>query len=87
MNYQRFKAYLNWPTSYLRENPESCETAIKLRILPVLLKLYNSEEEDIALLARWILILLGYPFSSLTNGVKILSVDGGGVRCVVFLSC
>ena len=65
---------------YLRDNPESCETAIKLRILPVLLKLYSSRDEEIASLARWTLILLGYPFSSLTNGVRILSVDGGGVR-------
>lgn len=71
---------------YLRDNPESCETAIKLRILPILLKLHSSEEEDIASLARWTLILLGYPFSSLTNGVRILSVDGGGVRCAVLYS-
>ena len=70
---------------YLRENPESCETAIKLRVLPVLLKLYNSEEEEISLMARWTLILLGYPFSNLSNGVRILSVDGGGVRCAVLL--
>ena len=71
---------------YLRDNPESCKTAIDLRVLPILLKLYNSrsEEEDIVSLARWTLILLGYPFSSLTNGVRILSVDGGGVRCVAF---
>ena len=70
---------------YLRDNPESCETAIKLRILPLLLKLHNSKDEEVASLARWTLILLGYPFSSLTNGVRILSVDGGGVRCVVLL--
>lgn len=70
---------------YLRDNPESCETAIKQRVLPVLLKLYSSEEEDVSALARWTLILLGYPFSSLANGVRILSVDGGGVRCAVYL--
>ena len=70
---------------YLRDNPESCETAIELRILPLLLRLHNSNDKEVASLARWALILLGYPFSSLTNGVRILSVDGGGVRCVVLL--
>ena len=70
---------------YLRDNPESCEAAIKQRILPVLLKLYSSEEQDVSSLARWTLILLGYPISSLANGVRILSVDGGGVRCAVYL--
>lgn len=69
---------------YLRDNPKSCKIAMDLRILPILLKLYNSKEEDIASLARWTLILLGYPFSNLTNGVRILSVDGGGVRYAVF---
>ena len=67
---------------FLRENPECCESAIKFRALPVLLKLYNSKESEIAELARWTLILLGYPFSNLTNGIRILSVDGGGVRYV-----
>jgi len=48
--------------------------------LPALLKLYNREDANISNLARWALILLGHPLPIPGTGIRILSIDGGGVR-------
>ena len=62
----------------LRDNSEYYERA--LPALPALLKLYNRKNADISALARWALILLGHPLPLPSNGIRILSIDGGGVR-------
>jgi len=62
----------------LRDNSECYEGA--LPALPALLKLYNCKKADISALARWTLLLLGHPQPLPSNGIRILSIDGGGVR-------
>jgi len=62
----------------LRDNSGCYECA--LPALPALLKLFYRKNADISALARWTLVLLGHPLPLPSNGIRILSIDGGGVR-------
>jgi len=52
------------------------------KVVPCLLRLRNSHNSAVAESAREALALVGYVDAVRGRGVRVLSLDGGGTRCV-----
>uniref|UniRef100_A0A8D0V9K3 Calcium-independent phospholipase A2-gamma n=1 Tax=Sus scrofa TaxID=9823 RepID=A0A8D0V9K3_PIG len=72
-------------TFHLLEFPEGKGVAVREKIIPYLLRLRQIKDETLQAAVREILALIGYVDPVKGRGIRILSIDGGGIRGVVAL--
>uniref|UniRef100_A0A3Q3XAH5 PNPLA domain-containing protein n=1 Tax=Mola mola TaxID=94237 RepID=A0A3Q3XAH5_MOLML len=70
---------------HLLEFPETCGVAVKEKVLPCLLRLKQASDPGLRAAAREALALLGYHAPVKGQGIRILSIDGGGLRGLLAL--
>lgn len=72
--------------NHLISYPDACGTCVKTGAISILLRLRErSEDPSLSASARQVLSLLGYSDPPRGQGIRILSIDGGGIRGVVIL--
>lgn len=68
-------------TNHLLEYPDAASLAVKNGVVRVLLRIRaSSDVEDVREGAQGALALVGYVDPPVTKGIRILAIDGGGVR-------
>lgn len=73
-------------SKHLLTYPDACGSCIKSGAIPVLLRLRERSDDKLLIgQARQILSLLGHVDPPKGQGIRILSIDGGGIRGVVIL--
>ena len=73
-------------SKHLITYPDACGSCIKSGAIPVLLRLRERSEDKLLIgQSRQVLSLLGYADPPKVQGIRILSIDGGGIRGVVIL--
>lgn len=70
---------------HLLEFPETRGVAIKERVIPCLLRLKQASDPGLRSAVREALALVGYHKPVKGRGIRILSIDGGGLRGLVAL--
>ncbi|XP_059191844.1 calcium-independent phospholipase A2-gamma-like isoform X2 [Centropristis striata] len=70
---------------HLLEFPETCGVAIKEKVIPCLLRLKQANDPGLRAAIREALALVGYHKPVKGRGIRILSIDGGGLRGLVAL--
>ncbi|CAG08668.1 unnamed protein product, partial [Tetraodon nigroviridis] len=71
---------------HLLQFPETCGVAVKVeKAIPRLLRLEQAGDPDLRAAVREALVLLGYHAPVKGRGVRILSIDGGGLRGLLAL--
>ncbi|XP_072509130.1 calcium-independent phospholipase A2-gamma [Notamacropus eugenii] len=72
-------------TFHLLEFPEAKAVAVKEKLVPYLLRLRKVKDEALQATIRENLALIGYTDPVKGRGIRILTIDGGGIRGVVAL--
>lgn len=70
---------------HLLEFPETCGVAVKERVIPCLLRLKQANDPGLRAAVREALALVGYHAPVKGRGIRILSIDGGGLRGILAL--
>lgn len=70
---------------HLLEFPETRGVAVKERVIPCLLRLKQASDPGLRAAVREALALVGYHKPVKGRGIRILSIDGGGLRGLVAL--
>uniref|UniRef100_A0A3Q0R0C0 PNPLA domain-containing protein n=1 Tax=Amphilophus citrinellus TaxID=61819 RepID=A0A3Q0R0C0_AMPCI len=70
---------------HLLEFPETCGVAVKENVIPCLLRLEQANNLGLRAAVREALALVGYHKPVKGRGIRILSIDGGGVRGILAL--
>ncbi|KAI3371156.1 hypothetical protein L3Q82_023781 [Scortum barcoo] len=70
---------------HLLEFPETCGVAVKERVIPCLLRLKQASDPGLRAAVREALALVGYHAPVKGRGIRILSIDGGGLRGILAL--
>uniref|UniRef100_A0A674MUN5 Calcium-independent phospholipase A2-gamma-like n=1 Tax=Takifugu rubripes TaxID=31033 RepID=A0A674MUN5_TAKRU len=70
---------------HLLQFPETCGVAVKEKAIPRLLRLDQAGDPDLRAAVREALVLLGYHAPVKGRGIRILSIDGGGLRGLLAL--
>uniref|UniRef100_A0A8C4RGE0 Patatin like phospholipase domain containing 8 n=1 Tax=Erpetoichthys calabaricus TaxID=27687 RepID=A0A8C4RGE0_ERPCA len=70
---------------HLLEFSETRGVAVKEKIIPCLLRLRQNTDESLQAAVREALSLVGYADPVKGNGIRVLSIDGGGTRGLVAL--
>ncbi|XP_053282836.1 calcium-independent phospholipase A2-gamma isoform X1 [Pleuronectes platessa] len=70
---------------HLLEFPETRVVAVKERLIPCLLRLKQASDPGLRAAVREALALVGYQMPVKGRGVRILSIDGGGLRGLLAL--
>ncbi|XP_077452838.1 calcium-independent phospholipase A2-gamma isoform X2 [Stigmatopora argus] len=70
---------------HLLEFPETCGIAVKEKVIPCLLRLQQASDPGLREAVREALALVGYHKPVKGRGIRILSIDGGGLRGVLAL--
>uniref|UniRef100_A0A8C6T2Y2 PNPLA domain-containing protein n=1 Tax=Neogobius melanostomus TaxID=47308 RepID=A0A8C6T2Y2_9GOBI len=70
---------------HLLEFPETRGVAVKERVIPCLLRLKQARDPGLCSAVREALALVGYHKPVKGRGIRILSIDGGGLRGLVAL--
>nr|XP_046249298.1 calcium-independent phospholipase A2-gamma-like isoform X2 [Scatophagus argus] len=70
---------------HLLEFPETCGVAVKEKVIPCLLRLKQANDPGLRAAVREALALVGYHSPVKGRGIRILSIDGGGLRGLVAL--
>ncbi|XP_061534017.1 calcium-independent phospholipase A2-gamma-like [Phycodurus eques] len=67
------------------EFPETCVVAVKEKVIPCLLRLQQASDPGLREAVREALALVGYHKPVKGRGIRILSIDGGGLRGLLAL--
>ncbi|XP_019750363.1 calcium-independent phospholipase A2-gamma-like isoform X1 [Hippocampus comes] len=70
---------------HLLEFPETCGVAVKEKVIPCLLRLQQASDPGLREAVREALALVGYHKPVKGRGIRILSIDGGGLRGLLAL--
>ncbi|XP_057693201.1 calcium-independent phospholipase A2-gamma-like isoform X2 [Corythoichthys intestinalis] len=70
---------------HLLEFPETCGVAVKEKVIPCLLRLQQASDPGLREAVREALTLVGYTKPVKGRGIRILSIDGGGLRGLLAL--
>ncbi|XP_032379627.1 calcium-independent phospholipase A2-gamma isoform X2 [Etheostoma spectabile] len=70
---------------HLLEFPETSGVAVKAQVIPCLLRLKQANDPGLRAAVREALALVGYHNPVKGRGIRILSIDGGGLRGLVAL--
>uniref|UniRef100_A0A3P8S5Z8 PNPLA domain-containing protein n=1 Tax=Amphiprion percula TaxID=161767 RepID=A0A3P8S5Z8_AMPPE len=70
---------------HLLEFPETCGVAVKEKVIPCLLRLEQANDPGLRAAVREALALVGYHKPVKGRGIRILSIDGGGLRGLLAL--
>ncbi|XP_068595463.1 calcium-independent phospholipase A2-gamma-like [Brachionichthys hirsutus] len=70
---------------HLLEFPETCGVAVKEKVIPCLLRLKQANDPGLSAAVREALALVGYHTPVKGRGIRILSIDGGGLRGLLAL--
>ncbi|XP_061917358.1 calcium-independent phospholipase A2-gamma-like [Entelurus aequoreus] len=70
---------------HLLEFPETCGVAVKEKVIPCLLRLQQAKDPGLREAVREALTLVGYHKAVKGRGIRILSIDGGGLRGLLAL--
>ncbi|XP_074534290.1 calcium-independent phospholipase A2-gamma-like isoform X2 [Halichoeres trimaculatus] len=70
---------------HLLEFPETAGVAVKEKVIPCLLRLKQANDPGLRAAVREALALVGYPAPVKGRGIRILSIDGGGLRGLLAL--
>ncbi|XP_070686766.1 calcium-independent phospholipase A2-gamma-like [Pempheris klunzingeri] len=70
---------------HLLEFPETCGVAVKEKVVPCLLRLTKANDPGLRAAVREALTLVGYHMPVKGRGIRILSIDGGGLRGLMAL--
>ncbi|XP_061773013.1 calcium-independent phospholipase A2-gamma-like isoform X2 [Nerophis ophidion] len=70
---------------HLLEFPETCGVAVKEKVIPCLLRLQQAKDPGLREAVREALNLVGYHKAVKGRGIRILSIDGGGLRGLLAL--
>uniref|UniRef100_A0A8C7G1Y1 Calcium-independent phospholipase A2-gamma n=1 Tax=Oncorhynchus kisutch TaxID=8019 RepID=A0A8C7G1Y1_ONCKI len=70
---------------HLLEFPETCGVAVKEKAIPCLLRLRQAEDPSLKAAVREALTLVGYTNPVKGQGIRVLSIDGGGTRGLIAL--
>ncbi|XP_068169524.1 calcium-independent phospholipase A2-gamma-like isoform X2 [Antennarius striatus] len=70
---------------HLLEFPETCGVAVKEKVIPCLLRLKQANDPGLRAAVREALALVGYHAPVKGRGIRILSIDGGGLRGLLAL--
>ncbi|XP_054632335.1 calcium-independent phospholipase A2-gamma-like isoform X2 [Dunckerocampus dactyliophorus] len=70
---------------HLLEFPETCGVAVKEKVIPCLLRLQQASDPRLREAVREALALVGYHKPVKGRGIRILSIDGGGLRGLLAL--
>nr|XP_061826416.1 calcium-independent phospholipase A2-gamma-like [Nerophis lumbriciformis] len=70
---------------HLLEFPETCGVAVKEKVIPCLLRLQQARHPGLREAVREALTLVGYHKAVKGRGIRILSIDGGGLRGLLAL--
>ncbi|XP_077567480.1 calcium-independent phospholipase A2-gamma-like [Stigmatopora nigra] len=70
---------------HLLEFPETCGIAVKEKVIPCLLRLQQANDPGLREAVREALALVGYSKPVKGRGIRILSIDGGGLRGILAL--
>ncbi|CAJ1056302.1 calcium-independent phospholipase A2-gamma-like isoform X2 [Xyrichtys novacula] len=70
---------------HLLEFPETAGVAVKEKVIPCLLRLKQANDPGLRAAVREALALVGYHSPVKGRGIRILSIDGGGLRGVLAL--
>ncbi|XP_077425459.1 calcium-independent phospholipase A2-gamma isoform X1 [Vanacampus margaritifer] len=70
---------------HLLEFPETCGVAVKEKVIPCLLRLQQASDPGLREAVREALTLVGYHKPVKGRGIRILSIDGGGLRGLLAL--
>ncbi|XP_061677702.1 calcium-independent phospholipase A2-gamma-like isoform X2 [Syngnathoides biaculeatus] len=65
---------------HLLEFPETCGVAVKEKVIPCLLRLQQATDPGLREAVREALTLVGYHKPVKGRGIRLLSIDGGGLR-------
>ncbi|XP_013875195.1 calcium-independent phospholipase A2-gamma [Austrofundulus limnaeus] len=70
---------------HLLEFPDTCGVAVKEKVIPCLLRLKQANDPGLRAAVREALALVGYQEPVQGRGIRILSIDGGGLRGLLAL--
>ncbi|XP_075906868.1 calcium-independent phospholipase A2-gamma-like isoform X1 [Nelusetta ayraudi] len=70
---------------HLLQFPDTCGVAVKEKVIPRLLRLKQADDPGLRAAVREALSLVGYHAPIKGRGIRILSIDGGGLRGLLAL--